>query len=87
MHFRDGHLEVSDADFVVGSLSIFFSTVIHSIEFTNFVFISNFREHASNFYSSSKSSEIVFFDSNLTVVGGKEKINSFWFVTIVLKSK
>jgi len=84
MHFRDGHLEVSNADFVITSLSIFFSTVIHSIEFTNFVTIPDFLKHCLYLQSSSKCSEILFFDSNLTVIRRKKKINSFWFIAIVL---
>ena len=37
MHLRYGHLEVSNADFVIVSLSELLCSIIHSIEFTNFV--------------------------------------------------
>jgi len=84
VHFRNSHLEVSNADFIIISLCIFFGSVIHSIEFTNFVAISDFLKHGLYLQSSSKYSEILFFDSNLTVIRWKKKINSFWLVTIVL---
>jgi len=84
MHFRNGHLEVSDADFIICSLCILFSTVIHSIEFTNFVTKSNFLKHSSYLISGSWCSEITFFNSNFAVIRWKKKINSFRLITIVL---
>ena len=42
MHFRYGHLEVSYTDSVISAFSELFCSIIHSIEFTDFVSETNF---------------------------------------------
>lgn len=84
MQFRNSHLKVSGTNSIVISPSVFFCSVKHCIEFTNFVTISNFLKHFLYLLSRSKCSEITLFDSDFSVVRWEQKINCFWFITVIL---
>ena len=63
MQFRNGHLEVSDTNSIIVGSSIFLCPVEHSIEFTNFVAVTNLFEQGSDLVSRPQLSKVVLLDA------------------------
>ena len=68
MHFRNGALEVSDANLVICASRYLLGSIIHSVELSDFVGESDFFKQCFNFFTRSRLSEVVLRDTLLRVV-------------------
>lgn len=72
---------------VVCALGKLLGSIVHGVELSNLIGVSNFFEETSDLLAGSQLSEVVLLDAQLSVVGWEQKVNCFWLVSIVLKTK
>ena len=74
-----------DTDFIICAFGELLGSIIHGVELSNFVSVTDLLEKSSNLLTGSLFSEIVLLNTKLGVVRWEKEIDSLWFVTIVLK--
>ncbi len=83
MQLLDNFHESSDGGHVTLG-EVFFSAVVHSIEFAYLVCIANaFKKH-SKFFSWPCTLEIILTDAHFCESAWEEDVDSFWLITIVI---
>ena len=85
VHLRDGHLEVPYADSIICALSELLGSIIHGVELSNLVTVTDFLEKPLDLLTGSQLSEVVLLDAQLRVVRWEQEINCLWLVAIILK--
>ena len=68
VHLGDSHLEVPYANSIICALSELLGSIIHGVEFTNFVGVTNLLEQGSDLVARPHLSKIVLLDAELGVV-------------------
>ena len=88
MHLRDSNLKVSHADPVVVSTGTgnLLGSIIHCVELSNFVAITNFLEKCLYLVACSERPEVIFVDARLRIVRREEQIDCLGLITIVLQN-
>lgn len=87
VHFGNRHLEVSHTNSIISALSQFFGTIVHGVEFTDLVRISNFFKEVFDLLSGLQFSKVLLLDSQLSVARWEKEIDGFRLITVVLKFK
>jgi hypothetical protein len=86
VHFTYRHLEVSYRNSIVGTLCELLGPIIHGVELSNFVCVTDSFEQGFDIFTGPCFSEIMLLNAQLGVVRWEEKVNCFGLITIILKN-
>ena len=73
-----------NADFIVCAFCELLGSIIHGIELSNFVSVTDLLEKSSDLVTGSDFSEVMLLNTKLGIVGWEQKINSLWLITVIL---